>query len=313
MTSLADIFSLPTPKRPKRIVAESLNPARDLINDLVFWLETMKDEIDRAPGLHASSLWKTCPREPLLSAIHADKMVPEKLKAGNLMTFNEGHALHELMQNTYLGPWGRLWGDWKCIPCQEVIHTGVMPKACPQCGNLWRDPKDGILNIVYAESFVKCKELGYCGHCDGIVLDRTLTKKRVFEFKTISKSQYGGLRRAKNAHVVQVHAYMHALNLKEALVLYWDKGSQCDWRRTSAGEWLAGPVHLKSYLIKFDENVWQPMVRRINDYHKATKMVKELPVVTNKEVMSFKRVCSHAKCDLAGDCPVRKYCFGLPK
>jgi hypothetical protein len=313
-SSLADIFG-GVPKdededeAPRRLVAESANPAWDFVKDLAHWLEHGKTEPPRKPGLHASSLWKTCARIPLLSKQHVLSLEP--IKAGQRMTFDVGSALHFWMQNDYLGPMGRLWGDWKCLRCQKVVAQGTMPEHCPECDAPWRS-RDGCYNINYSESFVQDRELDYCGHCDGLLLDRTLQKKRVFEFKTISKSQYGGLHEAKAAHVIQVHAYMHTLDLQEAIVLYWDKGSQCDWSRTD-GKWIAGPPHLKAYLIRFSSSLWGAMVARIKDYHRANERAQSLPVVSDKDVMQFPRVCTHAKCDLAGECDYRNFCFRLPK
>lgn len=326
MASLLDIFNAPVAKtkpvvEKKRIVAESANPARDFVDDLVAWLEHEKTDPERAPGLHCSSLWRTCARVPLLEVLHKDQLKVERLKAGQIMTFDEGHSLHDLIQNNYGAAWGRLWGEWACLGCPptklpngklvpKVVHTGTRPDKCPECER----PSvyaDGSLNIIYSEMSVECKELGYRGHCDGLMLDRTLTKKRVFEFKTISKSQYGELRQPKTAHIIQAHAYMHTFGLTEALIVYWDKGSQCDWTRDPAGKWLPGKPHLKAYLVQFSSDVWAPMVERIKAYHQSSNLAKTLPVVSAKDVMKFKRVCSHDKCDLAEECNVREFCFRL--
>ena len=314
MASLFDIFSESgEASKVETKPAESMDPAKDLVDDLVDWLENGKTEPPRAPGLHCSSLWKTCARIPLLSEVYSDLIIEEQLKAGSRMTFDMGHALHDMIQNVYLGPFGRLWGEWKCLNCQKVIHKGTMPKSCPECELPWRDDRDGSQNIVYSEMFVKDKDLDYCGHCDGVLLGRDETQRRVFEFKTKSKSQFATLRRPEAAHVIQVHAYMNGLGLKEAVILYWDKGSQCDWSRDSDGKWLAGNPHLKSFHVKWDEELWAAMVKRIRDYHRATTMVRKLPTVTTETVMQFPRVCTHNGCDLAKACPVAKPCFSLPK
>lgn len=321
MADLIDIFGddedeelEPGPLRDEVVrAAESAFPANDLINDLIHWLENEKTEPPRAPGLHCSSLWKTCARWRLLEKIYEDKIVPEKLTAGSRMTFDEGHALHDLIQNVYLGPFGRLYGDWNCLNCQEIVFRGTMPQACPKCDVPWRNDKDGSQNIIYAELFVRHDTLGYCGHCDGILLGRDPSVQRVFEFKTISKSGYARLRRPKHAHVIQVHAYMAALGLTEAIVLYWDKASQCDWTRDTDGSWITGPPHLKAFHVKFDNKLWDEIVVRVNHWNEADKMVKTLPVVTTAEVMKFERICTNSTCDLAVECPVSSYCFKLPK
>ncbi len=314
MGSLFDIFDgASEAEEIATVLAESANPANDLVEDLCHWLEHGKTEPARAPGLHCSSLWKTCARRPPLEHMYANYLTTEVIKAGSRMTFDMGHSIHNLIQNGYLGPFKRLYGEWKCLVCQDIIHKGIMPDACPKCDIPWRNEKDGDQNIVYSELFVKDDALNYCGHCDGVLLGRDNKTKRVFEFKTISKSQYGSLRQPKSAHVMQVHAYMNGLGLKEAVVLYWDKGSQCDWSRDPDGSWISGKPHLKSFLVKWDDELWNAMVKRIHDYHAATELVRTLPTVGTDTVMQFPRVCTHDGCDMARDCPVARWCFGLPR
>lgn len=284
--------------------------AQDLLDDFLEWLVRGKTEPPRAPGLHCSSLWKTCPRVPLLEARYAEYLTVESDSAGQRLTYDVGHAIHDLVQNTFMGPFGRLYGNWKCLSCQKIVHEGTMPRACPRCDIPWRCEEDGVQNIVYAEMFVSDDDLKYCGHCDGIMLSRE-GKKFVFEFKTISKSQYGGLKAPKHEHVVQVHAYMNALGLKKAVVMYLDKGSQADWKQLPDGTWISPNPHVKMFLVEWDADLWANMERRIRDYHRAAKRAKTLPTVEIEDINEFPRICSHAKCDLAKDCGVREYCFSV--
>jgi len=295
---------------PKVFLQDEKNIATNFRHDLLKWLVEGKTEPPRAPGLHCSSLWKTCPRVPLLEAKYAQYIQIEDETAGGRMTFDVGHALHDLIQNNYLGPFGRLWGKWKCLACQKVTHEGTMPEACPKCDIPWRDEADGIQNILYAELFVKDDQLKYCGHCDGIVLTRE-GNKVVFEFKTISPSQYRGLKAPKHEHVVQVHAYMNALGLKSAIILYWDKGSQADWRKGSDGRWTNQNPHLKVFHVCFDDDLWKKMSKRILDYHAAVAQVKKLPTIEIEHIKKHRRICSHKKCALAGECHVRDLCFAI--
>lgn len=284
--------------------------AAEFREDLLHWLVHGKTEPPRAPGLHCSSLWKTCPRVPLLEKRFAQHIEVKEKTAGQRMTFDVGHALHDLIQNVYLGPFGRLWGRWKCLSCQKIVHEGVLPSECPECGIPWRNDEDGTQNIVYAEMFVVDDTLNYCGHCDGILLTRA-GRKLLFEFKTISKSQYKGLRQPKHEHVIQCHAYMHTLGIKEAIVLYWDKGSQCDWVKLPDGRWQSSNPHLKVFLVRWDQGIWDDMSRRIRDYRRAEQRSQELPVVEVENVNEFPRVCNHKGCDLAGECVVRDFCFAI--
>ncbi len=317
MANLYDIFSGDNDEIEEQLpavvgVAESSDPSQDLVEDLIKWLEEEKTEPPRKPGLHCSSLWKTCARKVLLQEQYKDYLSPEVLKAGSHMTFGEGHAIHDLMQNKYLGPFGRLIGDWKCLQCQSITYRGTMPSECPECNVTWLDMNDGHQNVVYCELFAKDEELDYCGHCDGVLFGRDMVTKRVFEFKTISKAGYASLRRPESSHVVQVHAYMHALGLNEAIILYWDKASQADWSIDRDGNFIATNPHLKSYLVKFDQELWDGIAARIVDHHKAVEQVRKLPVVKGVDVMKFERICTHSKCKLAKACDVKHYCFKLP-
>lgn len=314
MAKLSDIFGdVEETKEIQKIasaIAETANPAQDFVMDLISWLENERTEKIRSPGLHCSSLWETCARRELLKVIYADTLVEKKIKAGERLTYDMGHALHHLIQNDYLGPFGRLWGDWKCLGCQKIVFRGTMPISCPTCELPWRNQEDGHQNIVYSELLIQHPELDYQGHCDGVLLGR-LPTKRVFEFKTKSKSMYDTLRHPDMPHVVQVHGYMHALDISEAILLYLDKGSQCDWTRDEGGKFIAGAPHLKAFVVKFDNELWSHMEKRIRDYHASHRKIKELPVITEAMVMGFPRICSHFKCELALSCEVAGPCFKL--
>jgi hypothetical protein len=290
--------------------SETDNLAADFREDFLFWLENGKTEPPRKPGLHCSSLWKTCARVPLIEKKYSKYLAIEQLVAGQRLTYDVGHSLHHLVQNSYMGPFGRLWGKWKCLACQEITHEGTMPQSCPKCDAPWRNEDDGSQNIVYDELFVENDTLKYCGHCDGILITRS-GKKVVFEFKTISKSQYGGLREPKHEHVMQVHAYMAALGFDVAIILYLDKGSQADWRKLSDGTWSCKNPHIKVFQVRFDKQIWEPMIERIKDYHRADERAKALPIVEIEHINEFSRVCSFRKCDLANDCHVRDLCFAI--
>lgn len=323
---LADVFSeAPTivpAEKPEAAAAPSVirvlpvippidgDIAQELREDLLHWLVHGKTEPPRKPGLHCSSLWTTCPRVPLLEKKYAKFLMIEQDSAGQRLTYDVGHALHDMVQNAYMGPFGRLWGNWKCLRCQEVTHQGLMPEACPKCAVPRRDAVDGFQNILYAEMFVSDENLMYCGHCDGIVLSRA-GNKFVFEFKTISKAQYEKLRAPKHEHVIQCHAYMNALGLRQAVVLYLDKASQADWKKMPDGTWISPNPHVKVFLVNFDQKLWESMSRRIREYHQADAVAKKLPVVEIEDINKFARVCTHKTCDLAAECRVREYCYAI--
>lgn len=321
--SIADIISQMAPRK-----RENGSFVERWLDDLGDWLETKYEKLihaERKPGLHASSLWKVCARKELLTHIFGDKKRPPK--AGNQLTFDVGHALHFWWQHRYLGPKQELIGDWLCYacPCPECggdqdktskcgscrqtgrkLTYGKMPLNC-ECGAPWQDA------IAYMELEVVDEELQYVGHADGII-DCKDNKRRVFEFKTIGPNGYPDLQAPKTAHIIQAHSYMKPLGLDEALIVYQDKGKQCDWM-ISGGAWSTGKMHIKPFIVKFDEEIWNPIEQRIREHHDARAFIQSLidadKAPTPNDVAGLRRVCNTSRCALARDCPVRNQCFTM--
>lgn len=321
--SIADIISQMVPrKREKGSFVERW------LDDLGGWLEQKYEALvhaERKPGLHASGLWKVCARKELLTHIFGAKK--RHLKAGNQLTFDVGHALHFWWQHRYLGPKQELLGDWICSACpcpkckgrktkiakcdacrhtgRKLVH-GKMPMNC-ECGTPWQE------SITYLELEVVDEELQYVGHADG-VLDCADGKQRVFEFKTIGPNGYPDLQSPKVSHVIQAHSYMRPLGLDEALIVYQDKGKQCDWLM-SGGTWTTGKTHIKPFIVKFDQEIWAPIEQRIREHHDAWAFIQSLidedEKATPEDVAKLRRVCGSPRCELARDCPVRNQCFTM--
>lgn len=297
----------------------------------------------RKPGLHASGLAQVCARRNILVAVFG--VVPVPRSAGNYFTFDVGHALHYWWQERYLGPKGELWGDWVCIACPcpscgphiaklgnisreekrrifkecgdcratgRKVTRGLMPLEC-DCGVAWQDA------IHYMELPVRNEELDYVGHCDG-VLDHK-PSRRVFEFKTISPGEYDRMLKrshpyekgAKLDHIVQAHAYMKPLGLDEALIVYENKGQQCGWTVDMFGQFKALEPKVVSYVIQFDQDLWDSVEARVHDHHRSMKLIesykkddKRLP---RAEIGKFPRICDSKSCSLAARCPVSRECF----
>src|SRR3990167_3340637 len=113
---LTDIFGNPPILDHKKGDTET---SQEFLEDFYAWLEKSEEQ-ERAPGLHASELWKTCPRIPILTAKSPPVIVPST--AGERLSYDLGNAMHWWVQNRQFGPWGRLWGDWFCIACQKIIR-----------------------------------------------------------------------------------------------------------------------------------------------------------------------------------------------
>lgn len=67
--------------------------------------------------------------------------------------FDEGHQIHDKWQ-TWLTETGELWGDWRCIICEEVRRACFLPlvAGCPTCrrGHYWRYAEVSFAHGVYS-------------------------------------------------------------------------------------------------------------------------------------------------------------------
>jgi len=296
-------------KKPVRLQkAGSAPDAEQWLDDFTLWLEESYHNLVPHPRdetvLHCSSLYQVCARKEWLFRML--KPGPEKLVAGQTLTFDIGHAMHWWWQHRYLGPRQELFGDWFCAGC-KTTKRGLMPMKC-ECGLDWR------VGINYVELEVKDEKLGYIGHTDGILVDRLSGIRRVFEFKSISDSEYKKLKKPKFAHVIQSHAYMHSLGLTESLIIYANKGIQCEWGH-SDGSVKAGKINVKVYVVKFDNGLWTEMEKRIKDRKGALEelnlLLKNDGKITEERISTCPRICQSKDDDAAKYCPVRDQCFRM--
>ena len=319
--------------------------AKDWMKQFEGWLVSDYEDTvhhDRAPGLHASGLSSICARRNLLLDAFGAHAVPNT--PGNYFTYDVGHALHAWWQERYLGPKQELYGDWMCVACacprcgphvaklgrisreakREIyeacdtcrgtgrkVTRGLMPMEC-ECGVPWQDA------VRYLELPVVHKKLNYVGHTDGLLDHKP--KRRIFEFKTISPTEYdkypgAKVPQPKPAHVVQAHAYMEPLGLDEAVIVYENKGSQCKWSVNMFGQFIAGEPKVIPFLVRFDQELWDGVVARIHEHHRSVAVIegyrKQGVRLPRAEITNFERICSDKKCDFAQRCPVSRECFSL--
>jgi hypothetical protein len=335
--SISDLIAQFSNPKPEPELTQDALDATAWFKGFQFWLENDYEATvhsPRKPGLHASGLGKVCGRRLLVVEVYGATTVPNT--AGNYLTFDIGHALHFWWQERYLGPKQELHGDWMCVACVcplcngaktitrsgltrdcdacrgtgRKVTRGLMPLNC-ECGVPWQDA------IRYMELPVEDEELGYVGHCDGILVHKP--HRRLFEFKTMSPSEYEkwfdnpANPQPRPEHVVQAHAYMGPLDLDEALIVYVNKGSQCKWSVDRCGQFVAGDPKVMTFLIKWDQALWDGIVERIRNYHAAVEVLnnyrsagKPLP---RAEISNQPRVCEDMKCDMAQRCPVSRECF----
>jgi hypothetical protein len=69
----------------------------------------------------------------------------------------------------------------------------------------------------------------------------------VVEFKTMNPFGYGRLTEPKEAHQLQVTAYMAATSIPRAIVLYENKGDQA----------------VRAFAVEFDRVLWDEIVSRL--------------------------------------------------
>lgn len=304
-SDLADFFKKPTAPT----IAKPPAPTADKwMENFCLWMEESYQKLvhkERDPRLHASSLYETCARKEFL--LELLKPPPETLVAGQIMTFDMGHMMHWWWQHRYLGPKQELWGDWYCAGCGLTTH-GFMPMNCP-CGRDWR----AAMN--YKELKVEDKTLGYVGHTDGILVDRVSGKRRIFEFKSISPDDYKKTERPKKAHIIQAHAYMRLLGPDETLVVYQNKGSQCEWTRLPDGTFDPGKPKVKAFVVKYDAKLWSGVEKMIHDREDALKELKQILAdgksVTAEHACKWGRICSSREDDAAKYCEVASQCFSM--
>jgi hypothetical protein len=320
---IGDVIGLLSDKPP---TSKAPTTAKQFYKSIEGFLDHLGDVESRRPALdklRSSALHEVCGRREAIFAVHPELDRPGVVNAGRRLTFDVGHNVHATFQNKYLGPMGVLWGQWICRSCRKII-IGVMPTKCESCGAgrrapvLWTDDygnecSEVLDNIEYVEFFFTNEEHGYTGHPDGLLLDGDMSlvmPNALFELKTISPSGYKSLKEAKPDHVIQMHAYMNQYEMHEALIVYFDKGKQCEWTRTD-GPLIAGKMRLKIFHVEWDDNVWNHVVERMDDHWKARALLAREEPAEVADVVKFPRVCDSPTCFLAKECPARDQCFSL--
>lgn len=323
MIDIGDVIGLlsdnpPVSKAPT--TAKSFYKAIETFLDHVGVVESKR----AAPSaLRSSALHEVCGRREAIFALHPELDRPGVINAGRRLTFDVGHGVHATFQNKYLGPMGVLWGQWICRSCRHLV-VGLMPTRCETCGAgrrapvAWKDSEgvehtEVLDNIEYVEFSFTNKNYGYTGHPDGLLIDDDLSlvmPNVVFELKTISPSGYKTLKVPKEDHVIQMHAYMYQFQMREALIVYFNKGKQCDWTRTD-GPLIAGKMQLRIFHVEWDDDVWDGVVQRMDNHWKARLLLAREEPAEVADVVKFPRVCDSPTCFLAKECSARSQCFSL--
>lgn len=158
----------------------------------------------REGGWHPSDFCGMCERQKVISKLVAHKAndIPFRLQK----IFDTGSALHKWYQEMYFGPMGILWGKWKCRKCRK-IHWGLMPNSCDECGAIWWEDGDHMMQFKEVPFFARlpgCEE-PVLGHCDGLI--KIGAKWYLLEIKSMTDKQFPWLKAPLPKHKQQGQIY----------------------------------------------------------------------------------------------------------
>ena len=195
------------------------------------------NEGSRAVGFHPSQIYYMCPKQTALDTIYPENIPTSTHGPALERIFGIGHALHEWIQNRWVGRSKKLIGEWLCRACGTRTE-GSMPEECESCGAAWTA-------ITYIEPTLRHEALNIVGHCDGIVL--LDEEKYVFEIKTINPDAFDKLKKPLPANYFQVNIYMHLTDIPRAVILYINKSNG----------------RLKEFHLERDDSVWSRVRNKI--------------------------------------------------
>lgn len=134
--------------------------------------------------------------------------------------------------------------------------------------------------LVRSEVAIQNPVLGILGHADGII--RLNGRRYLLEIKTINDRGFAMTTDVQAGHKKQIHAYMKALDLDAAVVLYYNKNTN----------------KLKEFVVPFDQEYYAKEVKgRIRFFNKAVehrflpKREGEVPTKYPCMFCAFSRLC----------------------
>lgn len=219
------------------------SPRPTLRENLDVFLTEIEPPREQGEYVHASSLWELCTKQVVLFRKYAKQFGDETLKVippGLRMRFDVGSTVHDLVRQQYLGPMGRLYGQWKCVRCNGLI-TGKMPTYCA-CGSRRFD---------YVEPEYKDEELKLVGHLDGLDKD-PLYGLGVLEIKTIDGALFKLLKAPQPEHEFRLHVYMKLAGLSWGRILYVSMA-------------LEKKSPFREFMIRFDARVWNRVAAKLKE------------------------------------------------
>ena len=245
----------------------------------------------RDEWIHASRLHEMCSRQAVLA--RASLGTPRVIRSADRMRWDIGHAVQAWVENKYLGPMGRLWGDWRCEACDE-LYVGVLWRPACACGK----------PLHYVEREVRHAELGIVGHVDGYDFDVARADEigGVLEIKTISERLFGFLREPKSEHVWRTMLYCWLDDRSWGRILYVSMGYES---RSPFREFLLERVAISGVMVwRLVDSASGRLIREIPDDIEATVRATVAAVRTGGT-----RACGASSDARAMGCAWRTQCW----
>jgi len=241
------------------------------------------DNEPRDPGFHASQMFYVCPRKVALDILFPEHIPEHPFDVHTMRIFAIGHAVHEWVQNKWLGPAGIIYGKWECYACDTKIK-GFMPRRCPVCDATRR-------KIFYKERKLRKKDLNLVGSVDGFT--KIGRRRAVVEVKTINPDGFKSAKQPLPAHYYQVNLYMHMSKTSKAVVLYINK---------SSGE-------LKEFIVEKDYKIWSDVNSKIGSVRRFLRRMREKGKFDPSWINEVRGVCYKADHWIAKNCHQFDPCF----
>lgn len=267
---------------------------KDFTNDIkTFVYENQRK--DKREGWHISMMAECCPRHEIFKIIDP-KPDQDLKKADAIINMDIGTAMHDFVRLKYLGPMGKLVGDWSCRnrSCRDVVRYSKMPQPnnCPKCGN----------GYDYLEPKVYCPDgSGLKGSFDGLLRferqDGGVTR-RVLEIKSKDSFLFSKLKRPDEEHIHQLCNYLSLPLVDSTQIPNWEEVNEGTILYVSKG--LGNDFNMKAYTIKVDKFYLEISREKI----KTVKLAREQKFLP-------KGLCKDASEKRALRCSHRLECFNM--
>lgn len=266
------------------------------------------DNSRRQDIIHPSELAKeyVCPRQVTYRISGKEPTDSKKEHTpGLLAIFEEGHAQHSKYQNI-LVDMGRMWGDWKCRGCGQVLKDSLVPEDPCGCSPepLWDyqevalDAENDWMMTGHAdgavpdlEAFIEIKTIGLGTlRMEEPELVKQHTHKTT-DGKTVTDMDgiWKGIKRPLKPHRNQANLYLAIADLlgwpfKKMIFIYENKANQ----------------QTKEFVMPFSRSSVEPLLDVAKIIKYAVEHNEELPRPDWAEK-------EHKECR---DCPFRSLCYG---